>query len=315
VSWALIATLVLCLMYLTAFPAGQRPDRSFDPALRDPAYPSSHPVVAFDQGHNNAHPASGGYAPFVKLMQADGFTVRTQTGPFTPAALRDAEVLVIVNADGGTNPKLFGLNLVPLRKGVRGAPAFTADEVRTVQEWVGAGGSLLLVADHAPFGSAAAALAAAFGVTMHGGFTEVAKQYPGQPDPSILEFSTDNGLLSEHPITLGRAGNERIQLVRSFTGQSLDGPPRSSLLKLPPGAIEYQPLSPEAAAGQTVNPPAGAAQAVAVEYQRGRVVIPGEAAMITAQIDPEGRRFGMNQEGIDNRQFALNIMHWLSRLI
>jgi hypothetical protein len=25
--------------------------------------------------------------------------------------------------------------------------------------------------------------------------------------------------------------------------------------------------------------------------------------------------FGMNRPGIDNRQLALNIMHWLSRLI
>jgi len=25
--------------------------------------------------------------------------------------------------------------------------------------------------------------------------------------------------------------------------------------------------------------------------------------------------FGMNVSGIDNRQFALNLMHWLSRLL
>jgi hypothetical protein len=42
------------------------------------------------------------------------------------------------------------------------------------------------------------------------------------------------------------------------------------------------------------------------------VVVLGEAAMITAQIDQRQYRFGMNQPGIDNRQFALNVLHWLS---
>ena len=35
--------------------------------------------------------------------------------------------------------------------------------------------------------------------------------------------------------------------------------------------------------------------------------------MMTAQITGDGRPFGMNA-GNDNRQLALNIMHWLSRL-
>jgi hypothetical protein len=42
------------------------------------------------------------------------------------------------------------------------------------------------------------------------------------------------------------------------------------------------------------------------------VVILGEAAMLTAQV-ADGVAFGMNIPGNDNRQFALNIMHWLSR--
>lgn len=274
---------------------------------------SAHPVLAFDEGHNNAHSLSGGYAPFGNLLRADGFDVRSHRGTFKPDALRGTDVLVVVNADGGTNPKLFGLNLVPLRSGVRGSPAFSDDEVRVVREWVGAGGSLLLVADHAPFGRAAADLAAAFGVTMHGGFTEVGNQYDGQLDPSFIEFSTENGLLAEHPIIAGLGDDERVRRVRSFTGQSLDGPPGSSVLRLPPSAIEAQPIPAEAVGREPASPPAGAAQAVAFDYERGRVVILGEAAMITAQIDQQRRQFGMNQAGIDNRQFTLNVLHWLAR--
>jgi hypothetical protein len=42
----------------------------------------------------------------------------------------------------------------------------------------------------------------------------------------------------------------------------------------------------------------------------------GEAACLTAQVvtPPSGevRKVGMNQPGNDNKQLALNIMHWLS---
>ena len=48
----------------------------------------------------------------------------------------------------------------------------------------------------------------------------------------------------------------------------------------------------------------------------GRVVILGEAAMLSAQVGgPNQTKFGMNYPGIDNRQLALNIMHWLSGLL
>ena len=312
---AALILLALCVAYLARHPVGQRPDRSFEASVGTPAYTGTHPILLFDQGHNNAQSATGGYSAFAQLMHADGYNVRVHKGKFSPDALSRVAVLVIVNADGGTNPKLLGFNLVPLRKGERGSPAFAEGEVRIVREWVEGGGALLLVADHAPFGTAAAGLAAAFGTTMHGGFTEVAGQYQGQADPSFIEFSTDNGLLADHPIIAGRTAEERVHRVRSFTGQSLDGPPASALLKLPPSAVEPIPVRPEAVGSESAAPPAGAAQAVAVEYGRGRVVILGEAGMITAQLDGRGRPFGMNQSGLDNRQLALNIAHWLTRLL
>ena len=50
---------------------------------------------------------------------------------------------------------------------------------------------------------------------------------------------------------------------------------------------------------------------------KGRVVVMGEAAMLTAQLaGAEKAKFGgLNQTGIDNRQLALNIMHWLSGIL
>jgi hypothetical protein len=54
------------------------------------------------------------------------------------------------------------------------------------------------------------------------------------------------------------------------------------------------------------------------------VVVLGEAGVLSAQVvtgmpgrqgNQKERRFGMNYPGTDDRQFALNIMHWLSRLL
>jgi hypothetical protein len=55
---------------------------------------------------------------------------------------------------------------------------------------------------------------------------------------------------------------------------------------------------------------------VALKFGKGRVVVLAEAAMMSAQvIGPQKVKFGMNKPGTDNRQLALNIMHWLSHLI
>jgi hypothetical protein len=65
----------------------------------------------------------------------------------------------------------------------------------------------------------------------------------------------------------------------------------------------------------------GRAQGVALAFGRGRVIVMGEAALFSAQILKTGKpgepdlRFGMNVPGNDDRQFALNALHWLSRAI
>ncbi len=37
--------------------------------------------------------------------------------------------------------------------------------------------------------------------------------------------------------------------------------------------------------------------------------------MLTAQFSADGHKFGMNVPGIDNRQYMLNVVHWLSGLL
>lgn len=112
-----------------------------------------------------------------------------------------------------------------------------SSECDVVREWVRAGGSLLLIADHAPFGAAAARLASRFGVTMGQGYVfDVANS---DFSPTILIFSAENGLLGDHPAVRGRSESERVRRVVSFQGQSLHGPPGSvSLLTSSPSAYE-----------------------------------------------------------------------------
>ena len=64
----------------------------------------------------------------------------------------------------------------------------------------------------------------------------------------------------------------------------------------------------------------GRAQGAALTFGQGRVVVLGEAGMLSAQVatvndPPRTTRFGMNVPGYDNRQFLLNILHWLSGLL
>ena len=47
-------------------------------------------------------------------------------------------------------------------------------------------------------------------------------------------------------------------------------------------------------------------------FGEGKLVVLGEAGLLSAQVDPLGFKMGMNSPGNHNRQFALNVFHWLS---
>lgn len=194
--------------------------------------------------------------------------------------------------------------------------AFSDAECDAVRDWVRDGGSLLLMADHAPAGEAAQPLAARFGVQMTDWYAEDGQHHDSESDNwGFLIFSRENGLLLDHPITQGRTQEERINRVMTFTGQSLNAPEGSvRFLKLSPQAIEYPRRR---SADHEFRPAAGDAQGVALEYGQGRVVMLGEAAMLTAPVAYVGGQtfHFMSRADYDHRQLALNIMHWLSRLL
>ncbi|HWM93297.1 MAG TPA: DUF4350 domain-containing protein [Thermoanaerobaculia bacterium] len=285
--------LLLALLQTPAPPAtSQVPpgvDTSFDTRVAEPAYRENGPRVLIDEAHHNVHTAGGGYKPFADLIASDGYRVEPGKTPFTGETLKGFDTLVIVNPRGASpsDPQTE-----------RAKPAFTEAEADAVRDWVREGGSLLLIADHYPIGSATQRLASRFGVEMSNGWTED----PGLRDPEIkdLVFTRENGGLADHPITQG------IQCVGTFLGQSLKGPEGSvALLRLSAEAKDFLPPD-----KQQSTSAAGRAQGLALELGRGRVVVLGEAAMLTAQ-KLDDSRFGMNVPGLDNRQLALNVMRWL----
>lgn len=278
---------------------GQHSDPSFETRVARPAYAGGprHPRILFDEAHHNFHTAGGRYRPFAGLMTSDGYEVIPHRERFTPESLARGDILVIANALGAAR----------MGQPAASRPAFTETECEAVRVWIEGGGSLLLIADHAPMGSAAKGLAKRLGVDMSTGATSDPANSEGG-DTSLV-FSRKNGLLGEHPITRGRGDGERVDKVQTFTGTSVKGPAGSTpILRLGDGAVDMpvgdgQPTSAK-----------GRAQGVAFPLGKGRVVVMGEAAELSAQI-AGGEKFGMNVPGIDNRQFALNIMHWLSGML
>jgi hypothetical protein len=63
------------------------------------------------------------------------------------------------------------------------------------------------------------------------------------------------------------------------------------------------------------SPAAGLLQGAALTHGKGRVLVMGEAAMFSSQLaGPAKNVMGFGAEGAEqNPQFALNLIHWLSR--
>jgi hypothetical protein len=297
-------------------------DPDFRAVVEHPAYSGNGPTVAIDEAHSRFHTAGGQYAPFAALLKNDGYRVTESTRPFAADALTGIAVLVVANAR----------NLKAIMAGDISKPAFTEQECEEVRDWVRSGGSLLLIADHAPYGNAAQNLAERFGVGMGTGWAF--ERAPGGGITTQLVFSRENGLLGTHPILKGRNESEAIKSVKSFTGQSLSPPPDATvILKLSANAREAampDDLNAEdeaarsgaATYGSRSASVAGRAQGLALTFGQGRVVVLGEAALLSAQIlrvtengQQRETRFGMNVPGYGDRQFALNVMHRLSRVL
>ena len=305
------AIVLACLSVFLVAPvrAQQVADTTYDTRVARPAYTRDGPRLLFDEAHHEFHRTDGRYRPFAALARHDGYRVIANPDTFASATLAKGDLLVIANALGDDD----------MSAPAASNPAFSPAECAAVAAWVRAGGALLLIADHAPMGDAAKALAESLGVDMRAAYT-ADKERNESGGPTILHYRPGKGLAEAHPIVLGRDSSERVRHVVAFTGQSLSGPPGAvSLLTLSPAAEDLLIHLGESAKNvpaEKHRPAGGRSQGLAFTLGRGRVVVLGEAAMLTAQVaGPQAFKMGMNAPGNDDRQFALNVLHWLTRAL
>ena len=294
-----LVCLVVPALVAIAF-AQQMADPHFDARVDKPTFTKNFPRVLFDEAHYNFDTTNNRYKPFADLLFNDGYHIAVNRQPFTKASLATHKILVIVNPLGAEDSDDEGAD----------GPAFTPAETDVVNDWVRSGGALLLIADHGAFASATESLAKQLGVDMSNSeITDPANADKETNLPNVLVYSRENHLLAESSITNGRSDTERVNRVIVFGGQSLKGPQGSeAFLKLADTAVNEIDRKSVSAAGR--------AQGLAFRLGKGRVVMLGDAAMLSAQVTgSDNQPVGMNVPNIDNRQLALNIMHWLSGIL
>jgi len=147
------------------------------------------PRVAIDGAHFNFHTVDERYAPFAELLRRDGFVVTGLEEKFDRSTLSAVDVLVIANALNERNVEEWSLPT---------PSAFTPEEIEAVSGWVNDGGALLLIADHMPFGGAAADVASAFGFSFTNGYASRPVSTRG-----TLVFSRSNDSCSTIPLLGG----------------------------------------------------------------------------------------------------------------
>jgi len=276
----------------------QSADANFDARVENPAFTKNFPRVLFDEAHNNAESSHSRYKPFADLLFNDGYHLVVNRQPFTRGSLESFKILVIVNPLGAEDVDDEGAD----------GPAFTAAECDALTDWLREGGALLFVVDQAPFASAAEILATRLGVEMSKTETLDAANSEKDKATTVILYSRENRMLSEHSITNGRSQAERVNRVMVFGGQSLKGPTGTEILLKLPDSVEEKPPA--------VKGNGGRAQGIAFRPGKGRVVMFGDAAMLSAQVSgSDSKPVGMNVAEIDNRQLVLNVMHWLSGLL
>jgi hypothetical protein len=280
-------------------------------------------VVLLDQAHFNTHTLEGRYRPLARVARRDGYQIKTLTGPISERSLARARILVIASALNERNRR----REAPARTdwSLPTPSAFSAAEISVVREWVRAGGSLLVLADHMPFAGAAAALVAEYGVRFENTFAmdESRERELGDASQAIAHatvFRRSDGTLADHPISNGRDASERVDAVATFAGHAFRADAAfSPLLVLGPSTValaprvawQFPPDTPRSSAS-------GWLQAATRRFGQGRVAIFGEAGLFGVQNTgtKSGEPVGMNApEAEQNPQFLLNLLHWLSGIL
>lgn len=303
------ATLCFAWLALFAYPGAAQTivnDPDVDIHVPNPAFAEGKgPVVAVDSGHYNYHTMAGRYAPFAALLRNDGFAVTDFNLPFNSNNFSKIRLLVISNA---LPAELADHWKMP-------APsAFTPSEIVALRDWVVKGGSLLLIADHQPFSRSARDLALAFGFQFEDGVVE-RDPMDGRRDI----FSTADGSLRPDVITQGRKNGEAVTKLRTFAGSAFRAPPGARPIIVFPSGFKIHDCGLPCPAGAAEQEAGGLLQGAVMSFGKGRIAVFGEAAMFSAQLVTTTTppfRFGFGAAGAEqNKQFILNLVHWLAGIL
>ncbi|MEO9872494.1 hypothetical protein [Ekhidna sp.] len=257
------------------------------------------PKVLVDEAHNNLHRKEGGLYSFTRMMEEDGAQVFANDQVFTEEVLIKYDLLIIVNALHDSNVGNWQ-NPCP--------SAFTKGEIEAIVAFVKNGGSLLFVADHMPYGGAAQDLAKRLGIEWSNSFAiQNGRHWP----PSV--FDRNHNTLFDSPVTTDTGYGKKVSRIGSFTGSvfkaSEDAIPfliydNSHAILMPDVAWQFSE--------ETKNENAsGWYQGACLKHGKGKMILLGEAAMITAQVRGKAK-IGMNSpDAPENAQLALNIFRYL----
>ncbi len=300
------SVILLTILFLPGWALSQQiSDTTYNPAIKNPAYElGKGPVVFIDEGHHNFHTLEGRYQPFAHLLERDGYKVLSYSGEFRNVELSKGKILVIANALNELNVSNWYLP---------NPSAFSVEEIEIIRQWVFAGGSLFLIADHMPMAGAAIDLANAFDFTFTNGFARNMKSQ----GPDI--FSIKDKTLTESILTKGRDASESVQQITSFAGQAFKMPADASPILT--FGKNYENLLPDTAwvfnETTTKYSVEGWSQGAFKTFGKGRIVVFGEAAMFTAQLaGPNRFKVGMNSDvAPQNYRLLLNIVHWLDGIL
>lgn len=291
----------LITLLLSCHSDGQQvPDDSFNPAIKNPAFPKgTGPLVLVDEAHNNFHKIAERYRPFAKLLGNDGYILKESKSKISFDILNQCKIFV---------------SSVPTSK--KNLSAFSKKEIKTLKNWVENGGSLLLITDHMPDPPAIADLASAFGIKVLNGY--VLNEDPKESIGPVFFRKTD-GTLANHPITNGRKDlNEEINSITSFTGCAFQADADFiPLMVFGPYKVTWMTKEegkfPQDTPKINVE---GWYQGGVKQVGKGNLAFFAEAGMFTAQIIGGKTKFGMNVPmAKENAQFLLNVFHWFSGIL
>ena len=277
------------------------PDNFYSPQFKSEYDKSKGTEIYIDEAHNNQHTASGTYSPFANILTKDGYIIRPFTDRFTSKTLKQIKILVICNALNEKNNELEQ----PVYS------AFSEDEIQCINAWVKNGGSLFLIADHAPYSGASKKLARTFGFEFNDGFAEkkVSSKYPSDL------FCRNNNTLIKNTITEGRSSSEFIDSIVTFVGQAFKIPDSATaILVFDDNYVLNTPQIIANVDSMITEPIAGFSQGAVTNYGKGRIAAFGEASMFTGQL-PAGLSWikrGFNSHSAKNNyKLLLNTVHWL----